>query len=149
MISDLAYRSFREVQRSKALQVISEVPPEPPVLDVGSGFGFIPNALRVDVNPDYVRRTGGIVADASFLPLKDGSFRTVYCLDAIHLIPNGVNEIRRVLARGGKAVFSLPCSRYNSAEVMSRLTSLVGSGIIKKFYCVGKEMSAVVVVRKL
>ena len=52
-----------------------------------------------------------IQADAENLPLKDAAFDTVVCLEVLEYVtrpPVALNEMRRVLKRGGKLILATP-----------------------------------------
>jgi len=81
-------------------------------LDVGSGEYPFPGSLTVDVDP--IKKPDR-VASILDLPFPDMSFDSVTALEVIeHLHRNeqrqAVNELKRVLKRGGRLVVSIPNS---------------------------------------
>jgi SAM-dependent methyltransferase len=109
------------------------------VLDLGSKWGGLGVAARraglevdylgLDLGALNVRRAGELgltVREADLserLPVEDGSWDCVFCLELLeHLVaPLGLlQEIRRALADGGRAVISVP-SPYNWIEVYREL----------------------------
>jgi ubiquinone/menaquinone biosynthesis C-methylase UbiE len=97
------------------------------VLEVGAGPGLVTDVLRrrapsvvaVELDEalasDLGRRLAGgnvevVIADASALPLRDGSFSAVACFTMLHHVPNlamqdrMLAELRRVLRPGGVLV---------------------------------------------
>lgn len=116
-----------------------EVPAGARVLDLACGNG----ALRPRLDPrrylgvDNVaaelaaaRRRGVpevVRADATRLPLPDGSVDTVVCSMALMLLPleATLREIRRVLSPGGRLVATLPASRPLTAGDAGRYARLL------------------------
>lgn len=114
-------------QKEKIEKILKLIKYQYPVLDVGCGPGFlerfIENIISVDNDVNYVRNVKhGILASGAALPFKSNVFKTVFCIDSIHLFGNG-SELLRVAAPGGLIVVGLFCNRYNSHEVFERLES--------------------------
>lgn len=65
-------------------------------------------------NKEYWKDSkGAIVGDGNCLPFKENSFDSVVCRGVIHHIPNidlTLNEVHRILKKGGVFVFSEPCN---------------------------------------
>lgn len=109
---------------SRATAAIREhVPTGARILDVGAAWGFGTAPLSreyelhaLDIKPEYVKRSspdlaGRLIASATALPYRDGSFNAVLCLEVLEHIPNpapAVAEIARVLRPGGLLVVSVP-----------------------------------------
>ncbi len=107
------------------------------VLDIGTGTASYPHMLAregvhtvvLELEKERVRwqqrkaeatarpgdgRVYPVVADATALPIKDGVAQRVSAISSLEHIPNDQpvgQEIGRVLARGGVAVFTLPYTR--------------------------------------
>jgi SAM-dependent methyltransferase len=74
----------------------------------------------------------GVVADATHLPFKQEAFFSAYCLDVLPHIPNEgecVEEMYRVLSRGGKVVANTPCATsmriLNLFEFMYKIRAIM------------------------
>lgn len=91
-----------------------------PILDNGCGVGFMAQFLKehevvgLDVSPAMVRlaqkRYSKVIrGDSQNLPFESSSFQTVINRGVLHHLSNpqkGVEEVSRVLAAGGEAVFA-------------------------------------------
>lgn len=98
------------------------------ILDVGCGYGALlgkaaelsPGAelYGIDFSPERIKEAGQaevktfkVDIEAERFPFGDGFFDTVFCTEVLEHLrePAGcLNEIRRVLKKGGKVVFSVP-----------------------------------------
>lgn len=107
------------------------VPKEHPSLEIGCGSGYFASGVGIDVAVDTsffaldeLRKEYGchvVVADASNLPFKDGTFKRVYVNDVLHhlkaegVLGESCDEINRILDRKGMFLISdrIP-SLYNT-----------------------------------
>lgn len=99
------------------------------VLDCGCGNGVLLEEMRMvyaasfgmDISHDMLRSSSLIkegtfilaVGDTEALPYKNESFDTVVCRGSLHHVPDperGLEEIGRVLKKGGSLVISEPCA---------------------------------------
>jgi ubiquinone/menaquinone biosynthesis C-methylase UbiE len=112
-----------------ALRVL-DPQPDALVLDVACGSGGLlaaaaeagAHGIGLDISPVALRVARGVApgaglltADAEVLPFADGSFRYLTCLGSLEHYADpwrGLEEIRRVLAPEGRAVFMMPNSYY-------------------------------------
>ena len=91
---------------------------ESPILDVGAGSGALTNVLKnrkynaigIDLYPKGEDIKKGSITNLKF---KDKTFNTVFCTEVIeHLtdkqIDKGLNEVKRVLKKGGHFIVSVP-----------------------------------------
>lgn len=104
-----AYQQFKE--KSKNLS---------PIIELGSGGGFIKEVIPQTITSDLVNSSGiDKVFSAEKIPFKDESVGVFLMLNVLHHIKNpekALKEIDRCLKKGGKAVM---IESYNS--VFSRL----------------------------
>ena len=73
--------------------------------DVGRARAYAARHPDVGVGPKFV------VGSAESLPLSDGAFSLVYCMDVLEHVnapPRAAAEVQRVLAPGGRLVVSVP-----------------------------------------
>ena len=116
-----------------ALSLVPARVPDSPILDVGTAEGpFLPTLSKyfkqvvgLDINYDHIKVAQNImkyplnklcnvllsIADGSALPFKTNSFKIVFCMETLeHVvdIPFVLNEISRVLTRGGVLIASVP-----------------------------------------
>jgi len=111
--------SARRIQQT-VLHAIGKFPASP-VLDIGSGNGWLSremtSVVSMDLSLKNVRRireqTGGlvIVADARRLPFRRSSFRCVVASEVLEHVNSPLSvlsEIKAVLQIGGKIVLSTP-----------------------------------------
>ena len=145
---------MREIQSKKIRGILKCIKPEPRVLDVGCGAGFLeeyqPGVYAVDIDIKNLKkaRARKVLADGNHLPFKSKSFNTLFCIDVIHLL-RGIKELGRVLSSGGKAVVSTFCSEYNKKEKLKWLREQFKEWKKEKDFFVGeKELDAVLVVMK-
>lgn len=126
------------VRWKKALKLIMEEKPSN-VLDIGCSSGDISSALAsdsinvfgIDLSPEKIRSANNkgllsIISDVSEnLPFKDSLFDVVFAGEIIeHLNDTDylLEEIHRVLKKGGKLVITVP----NTANLENRLRLLLG-----------------------
>jgi SAM-dependent methyltransferase len=129
-----------EVQRIKIGQILREISFSSPVLDIGSGPGFLEekiSAVALDVNLDDLKKFHGqrILASGDHLPFVGGHFNTVFCIDTAHLLKKP-EETVRVLRPNGKLIASLPCNKWNCENKLREL--------MKKFHML-KPMQKIII----
>jgi ubiquinone/menaquinone biosynthesis C-methylase UbiE len=129
------------------------------VLDLGAGSCWVSDWLRrcgvrtvaVDIALDMLRlgaqrlgnASGLVVGDMEQLPFNDGSFSKACCLNAFHHVPDrtrALEEIRRVLAPDGIAMFSEPGKGHAASP-----TSVVASqnyGVLENEILIEEFMNA-------
>lgn len=129
MLYGKVYKEFMgETQQQKYKQILDKTKPEGKILDVacGPGFGvrFLKGSIFTDKSLDYLRTFKGmrVLADANFLPFKDGAFDATLCIDYVHLMEN-----KKELTRVGKtAIISAFCSEFNSKQKLEWLKENFG-----------------------
>lgn len=117
------------------------------VLEVGCGQGMIlfntaaiaASAVGMDISEGSLRSAAGIRAqlgatnvdllrgDAERLPFPDGAFDVVLCIGVLHHTPGtaaGIEEIRRILRPGGRAVVMLYRGRTPKALAVHAMRGL-------------------------
>ncbi len=121
---------LRVLLRSVECLLLSEVPMERPLLDIGSGDGHFAATLFTDpvevgVDMDRVtmreaQKRGAyrnlIQASANQLPFRDGCFRTILCNSTLEHIPEvdqALAEASRVLQADGVLLTTPPSEYYN------------------------------------
>lgn len=119
--------------RAIELRAVTRQPFQPPVLDLGCGDGLIAQVIcdaqgRVDVGFDpwmsqlrKALRTGAYqhldCANGQSLPYRNGSFATVFSNSVLEHIPDPLpvmQEAARVLAGGGRFVFTVPSDHFRT-----------------------------------
>ena len=122
-----------------------------PILDMGSGFGEFtsvffddPPDVGVDIRqPDLRRAQQGqlyktlALGDARQLPFASGSFATVLSVSVLEHIPRThevIAEAYRVLASGGRFVFTAPTPQLSESLFYSRLLRRVGLSPLARLY---------------
>jgi SAM-dependent methyltransferase len=129
--------------RSTECLLLSKIPFQRPLLDIGSGDGHFAAALfaepadaGVDVSIGAIREAQKrkahrnlIGASATHLPFRDGSFQTVICnstFEHIRDTDHAVSEAGRVLDTGGLLLATMPSEYFNSYMLPFRLARLLG-----------------------
>lgn len=159
LFTNLIYETWmRDIQGEKIIGILKKVTPEKNVLDIGCGPGFLEKFIKgsfsVDIDLENLKKVRGskfkVLADGSRLPFKDKSFKTIFCIDTLHLLNAGKisKEIERVLS-SGEAIVSMFCNEYTKSERLSELKSQFKNFDIKKEFFIGKEETdAVIVIQK-
>jgi len=156
MFTGKIYETWMEgIQDGKIREILKNVKPEKHVLNIGCGPGFLEKYIRdsflVDVDLENLKKANGdgfkVLADGSHLPFRDKSFKTVFCIDTIHLLTGEITEeIKRVLS-GGKAVVSTFCNEYNKSEKLFELKERFKDFDLEREFFAGEgEMDAVIVI---
>ena len=144
-------------QEEKIKEILKNVQPQKRILDIGCGPGFLEQFIKetflVDIDLENLKKAGcdgnKVLADGSHLPFKDRSFKTIFCIDTIHLLNTEkiTGEIKRALA-DGMAIITTFCNEYNKSEKMSELkTPFEDFTIEREFFAGTSEIDAVIVVR--
>jgi SAM-dependent methyltransferase len=127
MISKKIYGKWMAtVQHAKISEILRRIRFSSPVLDVGSGPGFLEEkvtTVAVDTNLSDLKRFSGkrILASGDRLPFADKKFNTIFCIDTAHLLKNP-SELARVLTDNGQLIASLPCNKWNAEKKLKELT---------------------------
>lgn len=64
-----------------------------------------------------------VAGDAQYLPFKNGVFNTVICFNLVEHVPDPykvINEVSRILKKGGKAYFFAPYLSYLHSDLYSK-----------------------------
>ena len=122
-----------------------------PILDLGCGFGefagvFYESSIEVGVDNSHldIEKASNIgkykklmLADARYMPFKDGSFRTVISISVIEHIPKTpevLREVYRVLSKGGQFVFTTPRKNFTRLLFYPRLLRLLRLESLAEIY---------------
>ena len=120
------------------------------LLDVGFGTGEVLSRIYsegvkfsgLDISPkmlDIARKNLGEnvdlrLGDSEELPWDDGSFDAVLCLNSFHHYPNPekvLNEMNRVLKKGGKLVMADPWQSTPLRQLMNTFIHFNGGGDVR------------------
>lgn len=156
MFTGKIYDAWMEsTQEAKIKEILDNIKPENRALDIGCGPGFLERFIdccSVDVDLENLKKANGhgfkVLADGSHLPFRDKSFKTVFCIDTIHLLDTeeATGEIERVLS-GGTAVVSTFCNEHNKSEKLFELKGKFKDFKIENEFFAGEgEIDAVIVV---
>jgi SAM-dependent methyltransferase len=157
MISSKIYEKWmKENQEKKIKEILREIEMKGRILDIGCGPGFLgkdlDNIISIDIDLENLKKTKRlkVLGSGDFLPFKSEKFQTIFCIDTIHLLKNGENEIKKVLSKDGIAIISTFCNKYNKEEKMNWLKEIFRNWKIEKEFIVGeKELDAVAFLRKI
>jgi SAM-dependent methyltransferase len=140
--------------RALEYQALAGIECAEPVLDLGCGDGLFASLMfpdkrltGVDITLRvlrWARRSGAhrlvAAADARVLPFRDAAFNTVFSNCVIEHIP-GLDklfaEARRVLAPGGRLIFTVPGERFSRNLFFSRLFNRLGLAPLARLYANG------------
>lgn len=112
---------YGEEQAAKHKAVLTRLPPEEPVLDVGCGTGLLLEKLNcyfvgLDLSLEMLKiaamrgraRHGDLVCgSAERMPFRKSSFQTIYSVTVLHEAPLALREILRVLRPDGNAAITI------------------------------------------
>lgn len=112
--ADIRYRNFGLAYHSWVIRGLMDGAAGN-ILDVGCGTGIISelyphlDIVGIDISPGMLRHNKGrwIQGSAEQIPLPDASIDFIVCRSLLHHLPNpekGLQEMKRVLKRGGKVV---------------------------------------------
>lgn len=157
MFTGKIYETWMEgIQEGKIKEILKNVKPEKRVLDIGCGPGVLGrfiNCFSVDVDLENLKKANGdgfkVLADGSHLPFKDRSFKTVFCIDTIHLLNSEkiTEEIKRLLF-DGTAIISTFCNEYNKSEKLFELKDRFKDfNVEREFFAGEEELDVVIVIR--
>ncbi len=126
---------YSVVDKTKAENILGEVPSGGRVLDAGCGRGWLSRlavergfevnsvdvADKVIEENDFISQKYGIKmpltkASVDNLPFKDGEFDAVFLIDVLEHLPSlekALQEIGRVLKKEGKLIVSIPGYSYD------------------------------------
>jgi SAM-dependent methyltransferase len=142
---------FRALIRAQEHRLFATERLERPVLDIGIGDGHFaavvfPEGIDAGIDitwPIVVEGTSNgrydstAVADGTRLPYRDGAFRTVVSNCVVEHIPDAeglVGEVARVLAPGGRYIFSTINDHFTDAlGTVRRLDSLGLAGLAQRY----------------
>lgn len=159
-ISSKIYKNWmKETQEEKIKQILKQIKPKGRILDIGCGPGFLEELLEnkifaMDIDKKNIKKCKGIrvIADGNYMPFKDKSFNTVFCIDTIHRfnIEKFPVFMKRLLKPNGILIVSTFCNKYDASQKMNWLKNvLYGFEIEKEFFArTDWEMDAVVVAKK-
>jgi ubiquinone/menaquinone biosynthesis C-methylase UbiE len=135
--------------RAMEARLISQILFQPPVLDLGCGDGSFAKLIQkeigwgVDLSASDVEKAKGkgiyqqvLVANALELPFEDHKFGTVLSncvLEHIEDLDRVLDEIARVLIRGGLFVCTVPSEQFSEALFLPSLFKKINSGLAQKY----------------
>lgn len=148
-IRDLPF--FRGVLRAVEAKLMSEVPLEPLVLDLGCGDGHFAEVvyeqildLGVDPSLPAVREAKSrksysllVVADGARLPFPDDSIQTLLSNSVLEHIPplaEVLQEVGRVVREGGVLAFTVPNPGYREDLSLPKWLNKIGLGHLAERY---------------
>jgi SAM-dependent methyltransferase len=123
---------------------------KPPVLDLGCGDGFFAQMVfghlnaGIDLNEGEVERAKkrgtydqALVASATKMPFKSGSFNTVISNCVIEHIPDSdgvLSEVYRVLKPGGRFLTTVPSEYWDNDSFYQKIFKAVGFNQAAQWY---------------
>lgn len=115
---------LRDIYRDWYAMLAAAVDQRPRVLELGSGAGFLREALPRAIASEYFWIPGvGLVCDARSLPVRDASLDALLLVDVLHHIPDVRRffaEAVRALRPGGRVVMIEPWRTAWSQWIYSR-----------------------------
>jgi len=132
------------IERSLECRILSQMPFERPVLDIGCGEGLFAKILfaeKIDtgIDPDAreLLRADELAAYHRLIPCRgdaipepDASYRTVFSNSVIEHIPRiepVLREAFRVLSPGGRLYITVPSDRFDEYAGASQVLGLLGT----------------------
>jgi len=107
-------------RRELVLSLMGDVPSDACILDAGCGTGFLLDVLKgrgfsrvfgVEASASFLRSEWAVAGHGECLPLKDGLFDVVFCLDVLEHVDSDnlmASELLRVLKPGGRLIVTVP-----------------------------------------
>jgi SAM-dependent methyltransferase len=129
------------IERSLECRILSRVPFERPILDIGCGDGIFASVLfdeKIDAGIDpssveieHARKLGSysqlIQCRGDAIPQPDAKYRTIFANSVLEHIPEiepVLVEAYRLLSPGGVLYLTVPTDRFEFGSVVSRILSL-------------------------
>ena len=140
------------IERSIECEILSRLPFERPVLDVGCGDGIFAKVLfaekidtGIDPNSEELAHARSLEAYAELLeccgdaiPRPDAYYRTIFSNSVLEHIPRlqpVLEEAHRLLAPGGIFYLTVPSDRFEQYAWVSRVLSLLRLTRLQNRFC--------------
>lgn len=137
--------------RATETEAVSKIQINKPILDIGCGFGefsgiFFDSTVDIGIDKserdfDMAKRKGIyeklILADATKIPIENGSISTCISISTLEHIKNPDNVIRetyRVLRNGGNIVITVPTIEMNENLIGYKIFNKIGLKFLSKIY---------------
>ena len=131
------------IERIVECRILSKLPFEEPILDIGCGEGLFASILfrekidlGIDPNPSELKRArelrGYFELKECFgdkIPMPDGTYQTIFSnsvLEHIEQLEPVLREARRLLAPGGRFYMTVPSDLFEHYTVINQLLIVLG-----------------------
>lgn len=145
--SSLRHALWRNIE----LEILRTLDYSEPILDVACGDGFLGNRLLkkhkvtgFDISLKDIKEArkkenyrGIFMADASSIPLKDRTFRTVFSnsvFEHIQQVDRALIEVSRVLVDNGRFIFTIPNDKFSEYLFVSEFLRKLGFSGLSEIY---------------
>jgi SAM-dependent methyltransferase len=140
------------IERSMECEILSQLPFERPILDIGCGDGIFAKVLfaekvdtGIDPNADEVAHARSLDVYVEILecrgdaiPRPDAYYRTIFSNSVLEHIPRlqpVLQEAHRLLAPGGLFYLTVPSDRFEQYAWASRVLSFLRLRRLQKQFC--------------
>lgn len=130
-------------ERVLECRILSSMPFEQPILDIGCGEGLFGRILfaekidtGIDPNPREIERAREleayremIVCKGDAIPKPDGYYRTIFSNSVVEHIPDlepVLREARRLLSPGGRFYLTVPSDRFDHYTIVNQTLGSAG-----------------------
>ncbi len=132
-------------ERVLECRILSGMPFERPILDIGCGEGLFAKMLfaekidtGIDPNPREIERAREldiynelIICKGDTIPKPDGYYRTIFSNSVVEHIPDlepVLREAFRLLAPGGRLYLTVPSDKFDHYTVINQTLTAIGLG---------------------